>query len=60
MTVKKGDTFQVQGRGWQITPATVTATVVWVDDRDVYYRLEGSLLVEQTSIERFEEIVRRA
>jgi len=55
--IEVGKTYRAKGHGRAISPQSVDAHVVWVDDKDVHYRLTGSLKVLQTPLERFRDIV---
>lgn len=57
IVIAPGEVYEVQAAGWTITPAITQATVVWVSEADVHYRLEGDPEIKQTPIERFREII---
>lgn len=53
----KGMVYKARNQGRTITPQTIEVEVVWTDDINIHYRKAGSQLVEQTTVERFMEIV---
>lgn len=55
--VAVGGVYTVAGQGTAITPRDIEVTVVWVDEQCVWYRKEGSSVVHQTSLGRFESIL---
>ncbi len=58
MILAPGSAHKAYQQGYAITPRVVNVTVVWDDGQSVHYRIEGELLVKQTSRERFMEIIR--
>ena len=56
--IDPGKTYIADDQGMAITPATVEIIVVWSNDTDVYYRLKGDTEINQTTLERFREIVK--
>lgn len=52
-----GASYIAKNQGRNITPQSVEVTVVWIDGDTVHYRLGGHTRVEQTTKERFMEIV---
>jgi hypothetical protein len=54
----KGQILSVHNQGTAITPNTVKVTVQWVAPDRVHYTVEGDPKMRETSVERFNEIVR--
>jgi hypothetical protein len=55
-----GAIIKIHNQGVNITPHSVDVAIVWVNDTDVWYCVEGTFEVKQTSIERFKEIMAQA
>lgn len=51
-----GRTYTAYRQGMTITPREVRVRVVWLENGHVHYQVEGDTTVEQTPLERFEEI----
>lgn len=45
------------GQGTCITPKTIEVAIVWENETDVWYRVDGSTRINQTSRDRFYSIV---
>lgn len=56
-TLEVGKTYTAFGQGTCITPQTRCVKVIWFDDRDVHYQLDGTGPVLQTPRDRFIEVI---
>ena len=55
--IEIGKTYIAHRQGKTITPLSREVTVVWIDGDRLWYRLGSDTRVEETSLERFKEIV---
>jgi len=52
-----GKWYVASNQGFNITPQSIRVCVVWTDGNDLWYRIEGSSSIRQTTHERFRCIV---
>lgn len=55
--IEAGPTYRVKGQGSGITPRTIDIEVVSLTDSAVFYRIVGPNRIDQTTPDRFKEII---